>query len=260
MQGKPRKLISSQMILFELRKVIGNPYIHIFGVGLPVFMGILVTKIAESELPDKTLLPMIATSIYLGIGTLIPMATLLMGYAVSYAQELDKGIPERMRLFGIKDSISFCNRAVSDMIFIFFAFVIYFLTGCIFTKIKQPAVSGFISYMLCILLLSIILLALGHGIACICRGFGRTYCVSMIIYFAFMILCGMMGFSMEDLPKWAQGLAKLLPMTYINKDFYEIWTGGDYNYMPMVQSYLFLGAAAGILLFVSWKRPGLKNH
>ena len=33
---KKGKLISPQMILFEFRNTIGNPYVHIFGVGMPI--------------------------------------------------------------------------------------------------------------------------------------------------------------------------------------------------------------------------------
>lgn len=260
MYNQPRKLISAQMILFELRNVAGNIYVHIFGVGLPVVMAMLISKIAESEMvksgmTDSAVISMTSTQIYLGMGTLIPMAVILMGYSISYAQELEKGIPERMMLFGIKNSVSLCNRAVSEAVFILAAFIIFFFAGAVFTGIDGPVVSGALIYVFCMLLLSIILLMLGHGIACVCHGFGRTYCAAMMLYFAFMILGGMMGVGYDSLPKWAQVLARLLPITHINKDFYDVWKGQAYNFMPLAQSYLFLGAAAGIILFIAWKRP-----
>ena len=76
----------------------------------------------------------------------------------------------------------------------------------------------------------------------------------MMLYFAFMIFSGMMGVEYADLPKWAQAVARMLPVTYINRDFYQVWSGEAYNFMPMIQSYLFLGAVSGILLFLVWKR------
>ena len=39
-----RKTVSFQMLGFEFRKVIGNPYVHIFGVGMPVLMMIIITR------------------------------------------------------------------------------------------------------------------------------------------------------------------------------------------------------------------------
>lgn len=254
MQDRKRKIFSSQMMKYELLNVLLNPYIHIFGLGLPIVLAMLITKVAVSELPSDELGPMVATTVYLGMGALIPMAVLLMGYAVSYAQELSKGIPERMHLFGIKNSVSFCNRALVQLLFLIAAFLLFFLTGFLFSDLKKPEPGGLVIYVICMVGFSAICLALAHGIACILRNFGKTYCVSMILYFAFMILGGMMGISYEDLPKWAQTVAKLLPVTYINKDFYKIWIGERYHFMPMVQSYLFLGAVSGILLFVVLKR------
>lgn len=255
MRNKTGKIITLQMVIFELRRIIGNPYVHIFGIGLPAVLAALITKAAVSQMPAGALVSMTTTSIYLGMGALIPMAIILMGYAVSYAEELSKGIPERMQLFGIKNSVSLCNRAVAETFFISAAFAIFFVTGCIVSKIEKPTAGGLASYIFCMLVFSLICLALAHGIACICRNFGKTYCASMILYFAFMILGGMMGVRYEDIPGWAQALAKLLPVTYINRDFYQIWKGEEYNCMPMIQSFLFLGAVSGILLFIALKRP-----
>lgn len=255
MQGKRTKIVTPQMLKFQMLNVIGNPYVHIFGVGFPIVLTLLITKIAVSELPTDEMAPMVTTSIYLGMGTIIPMAVLLMGYSINYAQELSKGIPERMQLFGIKKSVMFWNNVIVQTVFLAAAFIIFFLSGCIFSKIERPALSGFIIYILCMIVFSLICLSLAHGIACLCKNFGKTYCVSMLLYFAFMILGGMMGISYDNLPNWAQSAAKLLPVTYINRDFYQIWTGRSYHYMPMIQSYLFFAAVSGIILFLALKRP-----
>lgn len=259
MNKKTRKLISKQMLLFELRNVIGNPYVHIFGIGLPIILAMLISRVVASEATNSTILSMASTSIYLGMGSLIPMATILMGYSVGYAQELDKGIPQRMQLFGIKTSVTLCNRAIAEILFISAGFIVFFSTGYIFSNLKRPVASGIIYYILCMLAFSLVCLGLGHGIASLCHNFGRAYCISMLTYFAFMILGGMMGISYADLPEWAKFLAKLLPVTYMNQDFYKIWTGEAYNFMPMVQSFLFLTAVAGILLFFTEKKTA-KTH
>lgn len=254
MQDKTRKMITPQMLKFQMLNVIGNPYVHIFGIGLPIVLALMITRVAVSELSGGEMASMVSTSIYLGMGALIPMAVLLMGYSVSYAQELSKGIPERMQLFGIKKSALFMSNVIVQMLFLLVSFLLFFLSGCIFSKIEQPTAAGCLCYIFCIFVFSVICLSLAHGIACICRNFGKTYCVSMMLYFAFMILGGMMGISYENLPKWAKIAAKLLPVTYINRDFYQIWKGKDYNYMPMIQSFLFFGAVSGIVLFFALKR------
>ena len=67
----------------------------------------------------------------------------------------------------------------------------------------------------------------------------------MIVYFAMMILGGMMGISFDNMPGPVQAAAKLLPVTYINRDFYTVWNGERYNFAPMLQSYLLLGGCGG---------------
>ena len=40
-----RKRFSASLLLFEFRNITGNPYIHIFGIGLPVLMVLIFGKI-----------------------------------------------------------------------------------------------------------------------------------------------------------------------------------------------------------------------
>lgn len=255
-----RKLISKQMLLFEFRNVIGNPYVHIFGVGMPILMMIVISLAVTGEITDREILASVVTSIFLGIGSLIPMATIFMGYGIAHAQELEKGIPQRMALFGIGPGISLCNRILSEVIFMVIAFCIYFAVGYGFADVLTPKIGGAVLYVLCILVFSAILFCMAHAIASMLRKFSLTYCVTMLLYFAMMILGGMMGISYENLPSIAQAAARLLPVTYFNKDFSTIWRGESYNFVPMIQSYLLLGAVAGILLFVSLKKEFRKLH
>lgn len=251
---KTRKTITLSMILYELRNVTGNPFVHIFGIGMPVLMVILITKSVVSKMTDAALIKMIGTSIFLGMGALIPMATVLMGYSVMQAQETEKGIPERMQLFGIKNRVTICNRIISELIFMAVAYMIYFATGIFFIGLETPVFSGVVLYIFCILIFSVLCFMLGHAIASLAKKFGITYCIVMLLYFAFMILGGGMGLSYEDMPGAMQAVARLIPVTYFNKDFYLIWTGESYNFGPMLQSYLFFGAASGIILFIALKK------
>lgn len=259
-EEKKKGIISRQMLSFEFRKTIGNPYVHIFGVGMPVLMMIVITRAIGGEMPDAEAFSVAVTSVFLGVGALIPMATIFMGYGISNAQEMEKGIPQRMELFGIRTGVSLCNRVLSELIFMLIAFGIYFAAGYAFTEIKAPKPTGALLYVVCILAFSVILFGLAHAISSLLRKFSLTYCVTMLLYFVFMILGGMMGITYDNLPSAVQVIAKLLPVTYINRDFYTVWTGKQYNFMPMAQSYLLMAAIAGIALFLSVKRDARKLH
>lgn len=257
MPNKSRKLFSPQMILFELRNVTGNPYVHVFGIGMPILMSFVIIRAIAAEITDQAILIQVSTSIFLGIGSLMPMAVILMGYAATRAQEMEKGIPERMELFGISSNITLCNRAAAETIFMIAAFLVYFIYGYLVLMLEAPVISGILIYILCILVLAIILFCLAHSIASLLKRFGPVYLVTMMLYFGFMIFSGMMGMSYEDMPVGMQAVAKLLPTTYINRDFYSIWIGESYRYASMIQSYLFWAAIAGILLLASRKKkPG----
>ena len=69
-----------------------------------------------------------------------------------------------------------------------------------------------------------------------------------------------MGISYDNLSAPLQAVARLLPMTYFSRDFYILWSGDSYNFAPMLQAYLFLGAAAGILLFFAARGGRRKLH
>ena len=139
------------------------------------------------------------------------------------------------------------------------AYVIYFIVGILFIGLKTPVFSGVVLYILCILVFSVLCFMLGHAIASLAKKFGITYCVVMLLYFAFMIFGGGMGVSYENMSGAMQAVAKLIPITYFNKDFYLIWTGESYNFGPMLQSYLFFGAASGIILFIALKKGVRKS-
>ena len=156
MGEKKGKLITKSMILYELRNVTGNPFVHIFGVGMPVLMSILITHMVTMEMSDAAMAKTVSTSVFLGIGALIPLATILMGYSVMQAQDLEKGIPERLKLFGIKNSVTICNRAVSELIFMLAAFLIYFIAGSCFIGLEAPVVSGWVLYAFCMVVFSVL--------------------------------------------------------------------------------------------------------
>lgn len=242
--------VSLRMIQYELRNVAGNPFVHIFGVGFPILLSIIISKSVSSEIADNSYMGEVITSIFLGIGAVIPLATILMGYSSTCSQDIEKDIPLRMQLFGFSEKYTIINRLIGEFIYMTLAFLIYFIIGCTVLKIVAPIVSGVIIYFICLYIFAAVLFILAHAIANLAKKFGLTYMITMIIYFGMMVLSGMMGITVDKLPKSLQIVSNLLPSTYINKDFYSVWIGRDYNFVPMIQSYIFFLAISGILIFI----------
>lgn len=245
---------SFSLLLFEIRNITGNPYVHVFGIGMPILLVLIFAKITASEIPNAEIAAVAVTTIFLGIGSIIPLAMILIGYAATYAQELEKGIPQRLELFGIPAGMTVVSRIIVELIFQCFAFAIYFAVGVFGLHIKAPTAPGFMIYIACIVALAMISFALAHAIAMIFKRFGIVYCITMILYFGIMIASGLMGLSYESMPPAVQAVSRLLPTTYIVKDFGDIWLGKAYDFMPMLQAYLFAGAVAGLLLFFALRR------
>lgn len=254
-----RNKVSFNMIQYELRNVAGNPFIHIFGVGLPVLLSIIITKAVSSDIPDSYL-GEVVTSIFLGIGAVIPLATILMGYSSTCSQDIEKNIPLRMQLFGFSEKFTIINRLIAEFIYMTGAFLIYFLVGYHTIKIVMPVASGVVIYFACLYIFGAALFMIAHAIANLVKKFGLTYMFTMILYFAIMILSGMMGITYDKLPKGLQVISNMLPSTYFNKDFYSVWVGKAYNFVPMLQSYIFLFAIAGILIFAMLYSSKRKLH
>lgn len=254
-----RKKFSASLLLFEFRNITGNPYVYIFGIGMPVLFEIIFSKMLASNIPDAEILSTAVTATVLGIGAMIPLAVILIGYAATYSLELEKGIPQRLELFGIDPGMTIVGRIIAELVFQVCGFTVYFAVAVLVLNIKAPTVSGLIWYIVCIGALAMISFVLAHGISLIFKKFGITYCITMTLYFAVMIASGLMGINYDMLPSAVQAVSRLLPTMYIARDFGDIWLGKGYQFAPMLQAYLFTGALAGILLFFSLRRNAGKR-
>ncbi|ABX41668.1 ABC transporter permease [Lachnoclostridium phytofermentans] len=246
-------LPNKRMILYELRNVKGNFFTLFFGIAFPIVFSILMPSIIMRDLPESEQSKAIV-SVFVTMSMVIPMAVMLLGYAANYSQEVENEVPLRLDLFGIQPKKLFAAKLIAHLIFITITFMIYTLVDFIVLDIPIPAARVIIIWLSCLYLLAIIFFMMAHGITSILKKFGTTYGVIMFMYFAFMILCGMMGLTVEQLPKGLKSIALLLPMSYISKDFVGIWEGGSYNYAPLIQSFIFFAAIAGILVLLGIRK------
>ncbi|EOS76535.1 MAG: ABC transporter permease [Lachnospiraceae bacterium] len=241
---------SFKMVLYELRNINGNFMTHFFGIVFPNIMCLLLSKTVGSQVPDNVRQEVL-TSITLSMSLVMPMAIMLLGYGALYSREVERGIPLRMRLFGYSEKSEITAKLIAHLIFLTIAFIIFSLVQMIAMDIPKPAFSSLICLILSLYLLGIIFLVIAHSFAQIFKKFSITFGVSMFLYFMIMMITGMMGIETEQLPQTLQKIAGMFPMTYVSNDFASFWQGGSYNFMPYIQSLLFLGAIAGILLLYS---------
>ena len=241
------------LILYEIRNVIGNPFIPIFGVIFPVVMSFIISKGIASQVPDN-MIRQANTEVFITMSLVIPMAIIFLGYAATYSLEIENQIPIRMRLFGVSEKSLIIAKIIAQNLVMTISLIIYSIFGSLVLGIQVPRASSAIILILCLYLLGVVFFILSHGLSNIFKKFGPTYSVAMVLYFGIMILCGLMGISIDNLPKALKSVAYTLPMTYVSNDFIDFWQKGSYNFVPLIQSFIFLGAISCIILILSLYR------
>lgn len=237
-------------VVYELRNVSGNFMTHFFGVLFPNIMCVLMAKVWGKQVPAAMRAEM-NTTFMLSMALVMPMAIMFIGYGALYAQELEKGVPLRMSLFGYGGRTEIMAKLIAHLAFMTVAMALYAAVQSIVLDLQRPTFPALLCLIVSLYVIGIILLVIAHSIARLCRKFSTTFGVTLILYFMMMTVTGMVGIRTNQLPGWLRRVAEMVPMTYISNDFIEFWQGGSYNFMPFIQSFIFMGALAGILLLVS---------
>lgn len=246
------KKLNRFYIMNELRNLLFNWYIPGFGILFPLLMSQIIIRAVIRDVPAAAHQE-ISTSIALSFLQLVPLAVVFLGHSSLYSQEMQKKIPLRMQLFGFSQGTQMLGRMISLMIFFTAGIIINLGVFSLTLELAIPTLKGFFLTILIYYLLGIILFMLAHGIANFFRKFGPAYGVSMAMYFGFMVLGGMMGIRVEQLPSFLKPIANLLPFGYVSNDVYKVWIGQSYNWIPLVQALLFLGGLSAIVMLLSFR-------
>lgn len=245
-------------IKYEFLNTLNNGYAFFFGAIFPVALLHLIRIGTLGDIP-KEYVSVAVTEIFIGMAMYVPLASIFLSHAATYANEVDKNIPERIMLYGFSERDILINKLVSNYIFLTFCMLIFIIGTVPFFDIKKPQGASFVVWIVCIYLMSGMLMAIAHGIATLIRKFGPTYGVSMALYFIFLILGGYMGLPVSKLPKGLRYVSDLLPTTQLGSDFLDFWIGRDYNFGPLIQSMIFFLALSIAILIVAFKVRGRKK-
>lgn len=249
----PTKRWNQKLFIYEIRNTLGNVFILVFGILFPIIMSILTVKVFLQGVPES-MLAETTTGVFITMSLIIPMATVLIGYAATYSQELEKNIPFRMKMFGYSDKTLLLVKMVCYLAVMTISLILFTVVDYAVLDIPVPAVKSALILIASLYLLVCILFLLAHGIALYFKKFGPTYAITMAFYFGIMILCGMFGVMPSQLPKVLRFIAYLFPMSYISEDFAGFWQGGSYNFVPFIQSMIFLAAVSGLVLFLALRK------
>lgn len=252
-----KKKSNFYLIKYELMNSLYNGYSLFFGALFPMLLLILISRSVVKDVPEN-MQNHVRTILFLGMSMMVPLAAIFLGHSSTYSNEIEKKIPIRLNLFGISQNKIFSAKLIANMIFLILCLGI-FCTSLFFVEIIKPDLKAVLVWLLVIFVFAGFLMALAHGIASIFKEFGKSYAVSMTIYFGIMILSGMMGIRFQDLPTFLQKISRLFPTTQMSENFVDFWARKSYNAAPLIQSMLFFGSVCIIVLLISFSLNRRKN-
>lgn len=233
-------------IKYELLNTLGNFFSILFGVIMPTMMTLLFYFIFSKELPVEAM-GKFSIQIYVTNLLMAPLAVIFIGFAALFSQEIEKEVTVRMSLFGYTEKKQMQMKFLAQAIVVTLSILIYTMIVAPILKLPLPSIFGFLVVAVSMCLLSFGLFIAAYGISLLMKKFGPTFGIVMTVYFAIMMLSGMMGVQYNQLPAPVQTIAKLLPTTHMVQDIPKLWTKSQYNLMPLIQSMLFLLAICVLL-------------
>lgn len=242
------KLFNMSLIKYELRNITGNIFTIIFGVFFPIMMTAGLSPIFMKDVPQD-FKSTAFTAFFIGASTIIPLASVFIGYSATFSQEVENKIPVRFKLFGYKESTLVASKLIANLIFITLSMVLYVVVNYSLLDLELPILSSALILIVSIYLLTIFLFIFAHGISLVFKKFAPTNSLTMLLYFGIMILSGLFGATPNDFPVVVRYIAYLIPTTYISQDFITFWKGGAYNFGPYIQAFIFFAVICCLILF-----------
>lgn len=250
--------MSTKLLRYEIRNIKGNIFAIFFGIVFPIIMSLIISKVHLNQVPDVAK-EYAMTNVFLTMSMMVPLALIIICYGSNYALELEKEIPIRMTLFGFKERQLFISKFFAYLIFTIFSVLIYVVADILILDLQKPNIYMLLIYIVTMLIMSLLFFMIAHGIAMFCSKYGSAFATCMFVYFGIMILCGMMGITVEQLPSSIKKIAYLLPMSYVSSEFVDSWSKGGYNCRSLIFSFLFLFVVASIILTVGLCRYKRRN-
>ena len=239
-------------IIYEIKNNLGNFMGVFFGFILPIFMTILFYYVFKGQVAGDV--AGFGTQMVLQNLMMIPMALVLIGFSATFSSEIEQGVTLRLVLLHYNHKKQILAKFIGQFLTVLFS-IILFCTVCLcIIPMKTPNIQILISYIICFFLLIVLFYLLAYSIASLTRKFSSAFGITMGLYFAVMILSGMMGVETNQFPGAMRFFSNLLPTSQMTQIFPKVWDSHMNNAAPLIQSFLFIGGICGVLLLWTYKK------
>lgn len=241
--------MNKYMLKFEIKSILNNYAVLFFGLVFPILLTSLIIIGVSKNVPAVALNDA-KLSILLTINIISPISIFLIGLASVFAKDLEEGVYDRLELFSISHLKMAKYKFLVYFLFWFICNVIYFAIMPRALDIDIEFIS-IVKHTLFVIIIAISMFLLSYGLSLFTKNYTIAFSTTMVVYFGIMILGGMMGIAVDDLPGAFNKIAKILPTGHFSSQEYlnEVAAGGRLNY-SFLQSLMVLLMIA-IIFFIA---------
>lgn len=243
---------------FEIRLLLQNFSSIFFGVVFPILMSFLVISglknIPQSHLNE------VKKGIIVTLSIISPLSIFMIGLSAVFSKDLEEGVYDRLDLFSINHLQMAKYKFAVYFVFWMICNAIYFVVIKTGLKVDIAFVS-IAKHTMFATFIAVSSFLIGYSICLLSKKFAIAFPLTMGIYFLSMILGGMMGIQVEDMPACLRKIAEFFPISHFSSYDYvnEIAKGSKLNY-SFLQSLVVLVLFSAILFWISLYKNKRKSN
>ena len=93
---KEKKIMNKYTIKYEFLNALYNGYSFFFGAIFPIFLLHIIIYGLTDEVPAEYF-GEVVTGLFIGMAVLVPLAAVFLNHVGTYANELEKNVPQRLK-------------------------------------------------------------------------------------------------------------------------------------------------------------------
>lgn len=232
--------MNKYILKFERNSLLKNYTALFFGLVFPTILAALIITAVTKDMPEYVAIEA-KKSITYTISVISPTSIFLIGLSSIFAKDLEEGVYDRLDLFSINHLKMAKYKFLVFYVFWLLSNFIYF-TVAVKVYGVDLEVKSILKHTAYVSLVSLTMFLISYAICLFTKKFTVSFGITMFMYFAIMILGGMMGIQVEDLPGAVGKFAKILPTGHFSSIEYleEVAVGGRLNYSFLQSLLVFL--------------------
>lgn len=206
--------MNRHILKYEMKLLLKNYSCIFFGLFFPLIMGFLIILGISSQIPAEYLNET-KKSVLLTINIIAPLSIFLIGHATISAKDMEEGVYDRLELFSLNQYAMARYKFFVYMIFFLICDAVYF--GIMIPVLNiDISIIEILRHTLYVLAICVSSFFIAYAICLFSKKYSIAFGISMGLYFIVMILSGMMGVQVDDMPQPVKAIAQTLPTSHFS--------------------------------------------